>query len=183
MKTKNRQQLLAVLAGTVVALFVADMVIIEPLTKSWRSRATRIAELRKKLDDGRSLLRRDEPPKSSLSTRWEQMRTHTLPNNPSLAEQQVLKAFDRWCQDSRVTPTSISSQWKHDAEDFMTVEYRVEASGNLPAVARFLHDIEKDPMALKLQNVELSSHDNNGQQLTLGLQISGLVLTPREQKR
>jgi hypothetical protein len=50
-------------------------------------------------------------------------------------------------------------------------------------VARFLHDIEKDPMALKLQNVELSSHDNNGQQLTLGLQISGLVLTPREQKR
>ena len=111
------------------------------------------------------------------------MRTHTLPNNPSLAEQQVLKAFDRWCQDSRVTPTSISSQWKHDAEDFMTVEYRVEASGNLPAVARFLHDIEKDPMALKLQNVELSSHDNNGQQLTLGLQISGLVLTPREQKR
>ena len=179
MKTKNRQQLLAVLAGAVVGLFVADMVVIEPLTKSWRSRTVQIAGLRKKGTDGRGLLRR-EP---GLRGRWEQMSTNTLPNNPSLAEQQVLKAFDRWCQDSRVTPTSISSQWKHDSEDFMTVEYRVEASGNLPAVARFLHDIEKDPMALKLQNVELSARDKNGQQLTLGLQISGLVLTPREQKR
>jgi hypothetical protein len=178
-KIKNRQQALAVVAGAVVALFIADKVIIDPLTSSWRTRATQIADLRKKVDDGRNLLRREQ----SLRSRWEQMRTNTLPNNPSLAEQQVLKAFDHWCQDSRVTPTSISSQWKHDSEDFMTVEYRVEASGNLPTVARFLHNIEKDPMALKLQTVEISSHDNNGQQLTLGLQISGLVLTPREQKR
>jgi Tfp pilus assembly protein PilO len=178
-KIKNRQQMLAVVAGAVVALFIADKLVIDPLMSSWKHRRTQIADLRKKVDDGRNLLRREQ----SLRSRWEQMRTNTLPNNPSLAEQQVLKAFDGWCRDSRVTPTSISSQWKHDADDFMTVEYRVEASGNLPAIALFLHDIEKDPMALKLQNVELSSHDNNGQQLTLGLQLSGLALTPREQKR
>ena len=179
MKIKNRQQMLAIMAGAVVALFIADKVIIEPLMDSWKGRAKRIAELRKKVDDGRNLIRREQ----SLRSRWEQMSTNTLPNNPSLAEQQVLKAIDRWCQDSRVTPASLSSQWKHDSEDFMTVEYRVEATGTLPTVARFLHDIEKDPMALKLQAVEISSHDNNGQQLALGLQISGLVLTPPDQKR
>jgi hypothetical protein len=176
---KNRQQVLAILAGAVVALFIADKIIVEPLIDSWKARSKRVAELRKKVDDGRNLIRREQ----SLRSRWLQMSTNTLPNNPSQAEQQVLKAVDRWCQDSRVTPTSISSQWKHDSEDFMTVEYRVEATGNLPAVARFLHDIEKDPMALKLQAVELSAHDNNGQQLALGLQISGLVLTTPEQKR
>ena len=31
-------------------------------------------------------------------------------------------------------------------------------------------------MALKLDSVELAAHDNTGQQLTLGLQISGLAL-------
>jgi hypothetical protein len=38
-------------------------------------------------------------------------------------------------------------------------------------------------MALKLQSVELSSHDNTGMQLALGVQISGLVLTPNEKTR
>jgi hypothetical protein len=179
MQIKNRQQMLALAAGAVVALFIADKLIINPLTSSWTERSKQIAALRKKVEDGRGLIRREQ----SLRQSWEQMRSNTLPNNQSSAEQQFLKAFDRWCQDSRVTPASISSQWKHDADNFMTVEYRVEATGNLPAVAQFLHDVEKDPMALKLQNVEISSHDNTGQQLALGLQISGLVLTPEEQKR
>jgi len=59
----------------------------------------------------------------------------------------------------------------------------VEASGNLPSVARFLYEVEKDPMALRIQGAEISSHDNNGQQLSLGLQLSGLILTPAAQQR
>jgi len=58
----------------------------------------------------------------------------------------------------------------------MTLNYRVEASGNLGTLSQFLYNIEKGPVALKLDSVELSAHDNTGQQLTLGLQISGLAL-------
>jgi hypothetical protein len=126
--------------------------------------------------EGRSLELREE----NLHARWEQMRTNTLPNNASLAEQQVLKAFDRWSQESRISILSISPQWKHDTEDYMTLECRVEAAGSLNTVSRFLYDLEKDHMALKLQSVEVSSRDNDGQQLALGLQVSALVLTPRE---
>ena len=43
---------------------------------------------------------------------------------------------------------------------------------------RFLYDIEEDPLALKLESVALSARDDTGQQLTLGLQISGLALRP-----
>jgi hypothetical protein len=178
-RIKNRQQMLALAAGAVVALFIADKVALEPLIGSWKLRSKQVVELRKKVDEGRSLLRREQ----SLRSRWDQMQTNTLPINPSLAELQVLKAFDRWSHGSRVTVNSISHQWKHDSDDFTTLECRVEATGGLSALTRFLHDIETDPMALKLQNVEVSSRDNNGQQLTLGLQISGLVLTPQEQKR
>jgi hypothetical protein len=178
-KIKNRQQLLAIVAGAVVAFFAADKLLLTPLTASWKARATRVAELRKKVEDGRSLLQREQ----GLRSRWEQMRRNALPNNPSLAEQQVLKAFDRWSQESRVSIMSISPQWKHDADDYMTLECRVEAAGNLNTVSRFLYDLEKDPMALKLQMVEISARDSDGQQLALGLQVSGLVLTPQEQKR
>jgi hypothetical protein len=44
-------------------------------------------------------------------------------------------------------------------------------------LSQFLYDIERGPMALKLDSVELSAHSDNGQILTLGLQISGLALT------
>jgi hypothetical protein len=177
-KIKNRQQTLTVLALTVVALFAADKLLLSPLTALWRQRSTQITELDKKVEEGKGMVRREK----TLVERWEHMRTNTLPNNNSVAEQQVLKAFDRWAQDSRISVTSISPQWKHDADDFTTLQCRVEASGNLGTLSLFLYEIEKEPMALKLETVEITSRDNEGQQLTLGLQISGLVLTPQDQQ-
>jgi len=173
-KIKNRQQLLTVAAIIVVALFAADKLLITPLGHVWSERSKQISTLRKKVEEGRQLIRRDD----SLRSRWSQMRTNTLPNSESLAEQQLLKALDRWAQDSRISMTSFGHQLKHDSEDFMTVQCRVEASGTMERVSQFLYDIEKDPMALRLETVEISSRDNEGQQLSLGLQISGLVLTP-----
>ena len=54
---------------------------------------------------------------------------------------------------------------------------RVEAEGTLWFLSRFIYDIESDPLGLKLESVDFSSPDNTGQKLTLGLQVSGLVLT------
>ena len=179
MNIKNRQQLLTISAIAVVALFAADKLLLNPLTSAWKQRATRIAELRRQVATGSNMIKREQTLRSS----WEHMRTNTLPNNPSLAEQQVLKAFDRWSQESRISVTSISPQWKHESDDFITLQCRVEASGNLQTVSRFLYDIERDPMALKLESIEISSRDNDGQQLALGLQVSGLVLTPPEQRQ
>ncbi len=178
MQIKNRQQMLALVSIGIVALFVADKVVLSPLFSAWRSRGTTMAQLRKQIDDGERLLKREQ----SIRERWDQMRTNTLPNNTSLAEQQILKAFERWSQDSRISVTSITPQWKRDADDFMTLECRVDASGNLGTLGQFLYDIEKDPMALQLESVEITARDKEGQQLALGLQISGLALTPKERR-
>ena len=101
----------------------------------------------------------------------------TLPDNTSLAEQQVFTAFDKWSQESGATVTGITPQWKNDSTNYMTLNCRVEASGDLGTLSRFVYDIEQNTMALKLDSVEFSAHDNTGQQLTLGLQLSGLALT------
>ena len=174
MKFQNRQKLLTVAAIALVSIFAADKLVFTPLAHFWSARSKSIAGLKKQVQDGKQLLNRE----NSLRSRWEDMRTNTLPTNKSLAEQQVLQAFDRWAKGSGVGVTSIMPQWKNDAEDYTTLECRVEASGNIKTISRFLYDLEKDPMALKLENVEISSRDPEGQQLTLGLQISGLVLAP-----
>src|SRR6185369_284427 len=172
MKLKNRQQLLTFAAVALVAFFAADKVIFGPLGAAWTPRSKRITELRKKVFDGKALTRRED----SLRSRWDTMRKNTLPNNESAAEQQVLQALDRWARDSSLTITSFGQQWKHDNDDYMTLLCRVEASGSLERVRHFLYELEKDPMALRLESLEISSRDTEGQQLSVGLQISGLVL-------
>ena len=179
MKIKNRQEMLLIAAGVVVALFAADKLLYSPLTAGWKARAEQISKLRKEVADGDRLVKRED----SLQSRWEQMRTNTLPSNTSQAEQRVLQSFDRWSQESHVSVMSISPQLKHDADEYMTIEFRVEAAGNLATVSRFLYDIERDPMALRLDAVEITARDTEGQQLALGLQVSGLILTPQTQKQ
>jgi len=173
MKIENRQQFLVVLTIAVAALFVGDRLVFEPLAKWWKVRAAQVAELRQEVSNGRLLLKREQ----AIRSRWDQMRTNTLPTDTSLAEQQVLKAFDNWSQESGASITGVTPQWNNDATNYLTVDWRVEVSGDLGTLTRFLYDIERDPMPLKLESVALSARDDTGQQLTLGLQISGLALT------
>jgi len=173
MKIENRQKFLLILTIAVVALYVGDLLVFEPLGKWWKSRSDNIATLRNQVKEGKFMLLR-EP---SIRRQWGEMSAKTLPNNTSLAEQQVLKSFDNWSQESGATVTGITPQWKIDSTNYMTLNCRVEASGDLGTLSRFVYDIEQNTMAMKLDSVEFSTHDNAGQQLTLGLQLSGLALT------
>ncbi len=174
MQIKNRQQALALVAIAGIALLAADRLVYQPLSASWKARSRRIAELKNSLSQGEKLLQRDRV----IRERWESMRTNTLPDNVSTAEGEVFRAFDRWSQDSRISVSSMKPQWKSTEEGYMTLECHADASGNLPALARFLYEIEKDPLALKIDSLEITARDNNGQQLSLSLQVSGLMLTP-----
>jgi len=177
MQIKNRQQLLIIGAIAAIVLFAGDQLVLSPLTKAWSARATRIGELRKQITQGKMLVQREQ----SIRSRWEQMSRNALPNNTSAAEQQVVQAIDLWAQNSGVVISAITPQWKHDSDDYMTYECRVDAAGDLGKLSRFLYSVERAPMALKLELVELGARDKEGQQLSLGLQLSGLVLNPPAQ--
>ncbi|MEY2465778.1 MAG: hypothetical protein QOD03_299, partial [Verrucomicrobiota bacterium] len=103
MPIKNRQQFLVIVTLVVVGLFAVDRVIRPPLQAAWKNRNERITDLRNKVREGESTLKREK----FIRERWEQMQTNTLPNNASLAEQQLLKGFDQWAQDSRVSINSV----------------------------------------------------------------------------
>ncbi len=178
MRIENRQRVLIVATLALAAMLAADKLVCEPLFGVWQARAARLSELRKSVADGTLLMQRQR----SLRARWERIQTNALPRNTSLAEQQLLKAFDGWAQDSRVSITGMTPQWKHAADDYRTLECHVDASGSLSALTRLLYDVEKSPMALELESVDIRSRDDAGQELTMGLVVSGLVLTPDGQQ-
>jgi Tfp pilus assembly protein PilO len=178
MKIKNRQDFLVMLTIAVVGLFVAVNFILTPLAGWWSSRQAQIRQLQGQVKEGKALLSRE----SIIRGRWDEMKTNALPANNSLAEQQVLKAFDTWRNDTGAELTSIMPQWKSDATNYMTLACRVELSGSLGTLSRYLYELEKSPLALRLDAVELSMHDKEGQQLTLGLEVNGLALMQPDKK-
>lgn len=172
MKNQNRQQVLIALTGAALALLIGVNWIYEPLAGLWSARSQEIKALRVKVADGNFLKKRE----ADIRSRWDNMRTNALPANTSLAENQMITAFNNWSRSSGAEITSVLPQWKNDSTNYLTLNCRVEATGSLGALSQFLYQVEKGPMPLKADTVELSAHDASGQQLTLGLQVSGLAL-------
>ncbi len=174
---QKRQQLLVVVTVLAAALWAGDRLVIKPLLQSWKARSEEIVSVRNSISRGQQLLERA----ASTKERWESMQSNSLPVSVSSAESSVLKTIDKWSQNSGLTINSIQPQWKHPEETYMTLDCRVDASGTMSALSRFLFELERDLLALKVERLELNSRDKDGAQLTLGLQVSGLFLTPTEQ--
>ncbi|HTR40688.1 MAG TPA: type 4a pilus biogenesis protein PilO [Pseudomonadales bacterium] len=172
MKIQNREQLLMVVVLGLVALWAGNLLVFGPMAKWWHTRQDAIKQLRQEVSQGKSLIRRE----SYILSEWSNMRTNSLPNDSSLAEQQVLRSLNNWVGDSGVNVSSVTPQWQMDQDDYSTLDCRVEATGDLGTLSRFLYEIESNPMALQLASIELTANDERGQQLTLGLEISGLAL-------
>jgi hypothetical protein len=173
---KNRQQLLLIVAGAAVVLLLSDRFIFTPLTTTWKEHTTRIAQLKRSISQGEVLTDRA----ARIREQWDNMRTNTLPLNLSAAESAVLKGFDRWSEQSRISISSIRPQWKRSGDDYMVLECRADGFGSIDAISRFLYELEKDSLPLRVESVEITARDNNGQQLALALQLSGLLLTPED---
>jgi Tfp pilus assembly protein PilO len=175
---KNRQQFLTVLTIVAVALLAIDKILSPPLMKLWHDRAARIKQLKEDVKEGVLL----ERGKDSIRSRWTRMQASTLTNNTTQAEQQLFTGLNRWSQMSGISINTVTPQWKQGSDpSYKTLECRVDASGSIEYITRFLYDLEKDPMALKLESVELTRSDNAGMVIALGVQISGLVLNSKEQ--
>ena len=169
----NRQRMLSLMAGAALAFFIADRLVITPLVKSWKTRSARIAELRKRVAQGDVLVEREE----AIRERWAMMRTNALSREVSVAESQLLNAFEEWSRISGAGITAIRPQWKRN-EDSMTLECRADAFGSLASLTRFLYMVEKDPLGVKIDSIELSPRDKRANELNLILQVSGLMLQP-----
>ena len=178
MKIKNRQEFLVVLTIAAFALLVGVNFILEPLGGWWSARQAQIKELRAEVTAGGQLIRRE----SGIRSRWADMTANALPANTSLAEQKLLTAVDGWSRSSGAEVTSLMPQWKNESTNYLTLTCRVETSGDIGSLSKFLYDLENGPMALRLDSLELGAHDKDGQQMTLSTEINGLALLQPDKK-
>ena len=174
----DRQRWLVIAAGTVVALFVLDSFVLTPLTNLWKAHTKDIARLQILVANGRSSIARA----TQIDRRWAEMQANALPKDTAQAEQEVLTAFDRWrIANNMELFSSQRPQWKRGATDkYSLMEYRVDATGTISTLGKFMYELEHSPLALRIDSVELTSRDDSGSKLTLALVVSGLRLVPLE---
>src|SRR5579863_6402666 len=172
MEIKGREKILAIGLGACIVLWLLNLFVIDPLTASWHNRAKRIDDLRKQIADGNMLVRRGP----YLQDRWNSMLTNSLPSDPAAAERKLFAAFDGWIQTSGVTQGSFRPELHQNDDGYSTLECRADVTGNMENVERFLFELEKDPLALKLNSVELTARDDNGRQLALVMEMSALMI-------
>jgi hypothetical protein len=173
METKNREKMLAIGAGAALTLLLLNYLVISPLIDGWQSRTKQIKELRTKISDGAMLIRRGD----YVEAQWDNMRTNALDSNPTAAERQLFTAFDGWVKQSDATEGSFRPQLQATDDNYSTIDCRADISGDMQTLAKFLYNMEKDPLGVKIDSFELTSRDDNGRQMTLGLDLSGLVLS------
>lgn len=175
----DRQRWLVIATAAMVALFLLDRILFTPLTSLWRTHSAEIVKLRKSVGDGRDLIARG----AQLDRTWKDMQDNALPKDAAQAEQDVISAFDRWGRANNIELSSIRPQWKRGTDRYSLLECRVDATGSVPTLSRFIYELEGSPLALRVDTIEMTARDDNGQKLTLGLIVSGLRLSPLERKQ
>jgi hypothetical protein len=175
----KRQRWLILIAGVGVLLLGLDRLVLTPLTDVWKANSAAIEQLKGSVANGRNIIGRG----AHLRQVWADIQSGALPVDQAQSEHDVISAFEGWARTSGIELGSIKPLWKHGAaESYSVLECRLEAAGTLAALSRFVFELERSPLAMHADSVELASRDDTGQRLTLSLTVTGLRLVPLEGK-
>jgi hypothetical protein len=155
----------------IVGLLLGDKLIFTPLAHTWKEHKDRIIMLTKSINNGEVLLSRER----SIRERWDNMKNHALPPNIPLAESEVYSAVNQWTLASRFSLPNLKPTWKA-ADDYMTLEIQADGVGTMQSLARFLYELERDPLAIKIEDLTIGARDPAGKQLALSVRFTGLLL-------
>lgn len=183
---RKRERLLVICAALCFGALAADSLIISPLTDLWKRRTARIAQLEQDLVRGHALVKREK----TMVARWDEMKKRSLSGGQdarlqqSEAEDKVLKSLTKWAESSRLGVSSLKPRWTRSQDDqYMKLECRVDMTGNIISITRFLYELERDPLALSVEELEITSRDDGGRQLTMHVLFSGLMLLDEKKQQ
>lgn len=173
----KRQRWLLIVAAAGLVLLALDRLVFTPLGRTWQAHRTEIVTLQQSIANGRTMLAQA----NEIRRAWVDMQSGALPKDAAQGEQELITAIDRWGRASGIELGSIKPQWKRGATPrYSLLECRVDATGTLPALSRFIYELERSPLALRVDALELTSRDDYGRKIGLSLTVTGLRLSPLE---
>ena len=163
MTDAKRLTYLKIAAAGMGGLCLLDYIVFTPALAAWDAQSDRIDALRQKVERGQQLIDRQD----SIRARWAQMQRANLPPEVSSAENEAFQAIDRWARVAGITFASLTPQWQNHDEGYDTFECRASATGSQAELARFIYELETDPLPVNLEEYEITSRDDRGALLNM----------------
>lgn len=173
MAFNRREQILILLTVLCVSALAADHFVLSPLIGLWQTRSTRIAELRQNLDKGQMLVDRED----AMEEEWSRMRAAGLSSDNAETEKVLFNALSEWVGRSGLSVASQKPRWLEDEdEQGKKIELRIDSTGNMGSITRFLYELERDRLPFKVEDMEINAQDAKGRSLSFEMRVTGLVL-------
>lgn len=172
---RQRERILIIMAMVCIAIFLGDKLILTPLGRIWSERSLRIGELKKSIEKGSILVDR----RADVERRWKEIKDASLPDDPPTVEERILNRVHDWESQSGLTLNSLKPRWMPPDDESKKLELGLTASGSLESIARFLFELESDPLSIRVEDIGLTSRDKRGTVLDMNLKFSSLILKER----
>jgi len=178
---KRRERLLAILAVAVLALVVADRLVLGPVTTLWKGLNQRLAVRRAELTAARELVSRSE----DLRARYQALATSV--EEEAGTRESTFLAFLHTAAGSaglEIVSERPARAW-HGGRGPGTLRYAettvsLTFTCSMEALVRFLYELEVGQEPVRVRQLRVTSLDPAGRALEVSVRLSTVVLPPVE---
>jgi Tfp pilus assembly protein PilO len=182
MVLSKRERIILIVAIAVVGLLVANLFVIDPVSRRLQRIESRRLALEAEFNEAQSLFERQR----LLEPRWKTMLSAGLRSDAE-AESRVARALGEWSADAGLTLSSVKPERVASDKGLKEMTFVVAGKGPLDAVAWFLYEVETAVLPIKVKNMQLGSSAESGDTMSLQLRLSALYLgvepKPSEQQQ
>jgi Tfp pilus assembly protein PilO len=164
----RREQLIAWVAGLLVAMLVLDQLALTPLLDRLALADEALQAQQAQLEQATRLFQNS----TRARKRWKEMAGGTLRLDSSESQSRVLNSVRQWAQASGLTLTSLKPERAERQQDFQKITLRAAAHGSMAQVAMFLFSVEQASIPLRVTDVQITSRRDGMDDLSIKLGIS-----------
>lgn len=173
MVLSRREKYIAILTIVIIMILVADRYVATPFMDKMDQTAIEKQRLIVEMERAETLFER----RSLMDRRWNDMVAGGLEGDAAKAESQILHSIRNWSKENGLMLSSVKPDHKTGEDELYEIVFQVAGTGTMNSVSRFLFQIEKSTLPIRLTDVQLGSREEDGNDLSLQLRLSALYLS------
>jgi len=174
----KRERYIALTTALVLAMLLADSVILTPLHKRRIALEEQTQTALSQMEYAGVLMDR----RKQLAPKWREMVEGGLKSSSAEAESVVLHAVRDWSQETRLSLSSLRPERTEQREEGLEeITFRASGTGSMNAVSGFLWRLESSALPVRVSELQLGTRKEGTDDLSLQLRISALCMAGKAQ--
>jgi len=169
MALTSRERYITIAVLVAAGIFALDRLALSPYVARRAELTEQLAIKSQNVADAQALLGREQRLRSILTGMGP-----TLRSDASTIEGELLHLLQGWQQKAGLGNASFQRVQAMNERGFMHLRFHVAAVGSLPSVAMLLYEVERSPIPLRVDDVQVTPKRESGDELQVQITVSTL---------